>query len=90
MTKRPRAPSDFTLVSKNLAVDFANTVVDTQGEPAGAIRSWPDLIGFLEMAAAMSRYQSTRYRDWARRDPRDCGATFALALKLRDDIRAIL
>ena len=89
MAKRVRAPSRFMLVAKNLAIDFANTVVDPRGEPAGAIRSWHDLIAFLEIAAAMPRDQSARYREWARRDPRDCGATFALALELRDEIRKI-
>ncbi|HYM06041.1 MAG TPA: ABATE domain-containing protein, partial [Terriglobales bacterium] len=77
-------------MAKNLAIDFANTVVDPRGEPAGAIRSWHDLITFLEIAAAMARDQSARYRSWAKRDPRDCSATFALALELRDEIRQIL
>ncbi|HXI38733.1 MAG TPA: CGNR zinc finger domain-containing protein [Bryobacteraceae bacterium] len=90
MAKQSRASSHFILVSKNLAVDFANTIVDPHGEPAGAIRSWPDLIAFLEIAAAMPHDQSRRYREWPKRDPRDCSATFALALKLRDEIRAIL
>ena len=90
MAKRVRAPSRFMLVAKNLAIDFANTVVDPCGEPAGAIRSWHDLIAYLEIAGAMPRDRSARYREWARRDPRDCAATFALALELRDEIRKIL
>lgn len=90
MGNRSRPPSRVHLVAKNLAIDFANTVVDPRGEPAGAIGSWHDLIAFLETAAAMPRHQSARYREWAKRDPRDCSATFALALELRDEIRKIL
>ena len=90
MARQARAPSRFMLVADNPAIDFANTIVDPGGEPAGAIRSWHDLIAFLEIAAAMPRDQSARYREWAKRNPRDCSATFALALKLRDDLRAIL
>lgn len=90
MAKRTRSTSRFMLVAKNLAIDFANTVVDPRGEPAGAIRSWHDLNAFMEIAGAMPRDQSARYREWAKRDPRDCSATFALALELRDEIREIL
>src|SRR5215470_6838025 len=90
MAKRVRAPSRFMLVAKNLAIDFANTVVDPRGEPAGAIRTWHDLIAFMEIAAGMPRDQPAWYREWAKRDPRDCRATFALALELRDEVREIL
>jgi predicted RNA-binding Zn ribbon-like protein len=44
----------------------------------------------MEIAGATPRDQSARYREWAKRDARDCGATFALALELRDEIRHIL
>ena len=90
MAKRTPAPSRFMLVAKNLAIDFANTVVDPRGEPAGAIRTWHDLVAFMEIAAGMPRDQSARYREWAKRDPRDCSATFALALGLRAEVREIL
>lgn len=88
--KRTRGPSRFMLLAKNLAIDFANTVVDPRGEPAGAIRSWHDLIAFLELATGMPRDQSARYREWAKQDARDCSATFGLGLELRDEIRQIL
>src|SRR6266849_2718302 len=86
--QRSRAPR-FVLVGKNPAIDFANTVVDLSGEPAGALRSWDHLLAFLEATGSGPAEGISTYRERALRDPRDCAATFSLALKLRDDVRSI-
>ena len=74
----------FMLVAQNPAIDFANTVVDPGCDPDGAIRSWKDLIEFLKVTQSISSGQAAAYRN------RPHTATLALALKLRDHLRAIL
>ena len=74
----------FMLVARNPAIDFANTIVGSGGDPAGAIHSWADLIEFLRVTHSIPRGQAAAYRK------RPHSATLTLALKLRDHLRAIL
>ena len=73
----------FILVGANLAIDFANTVVDPGGHPAGALRTWPDFVAFLKSTRSVEG-------PWITRNSRESAAAFASAHKLRDCIRAIL
>src|SRR5689334_18088503 len=72
-------PARFFVVAVNPAIDFANTIVDPEGHPDGALRTWSDVMAFLEMTGGPQ----------ATRNPRNRTA-FAIALKLRDDLREIL
>ena len=77
-------PAQFMLVARNPAIDFANTVVDPNGDPAGAIRSWDDLIAFLKVTHGMPGGQLSEHR----KHPH--AATLTFALEMRDHLRAIL
>ena len=44
----------FIKIGGEIAVDFANTV-SPQGDEAGGLRSWRDLVDFLELRGAVSR-----------------------------------
>jgi predicted RNA-binding Zn ribbon-like protein len=85
-----RSAHAFLLVAKNPAIDFANTVVDLGGNPAGTLRSWDDLLAFLEATGTAPPEGIALYREKAQHLSRDCAATFSIALKLRDALRSIL
>jgi predicted RNA-binding Zn ribbon-like protein len=71
------------MVAANLAIDFANTVVDPSGHPAGALRTWPDFVAFLKSTRSVEE-------PWITRNSRKSAAVFAVVRKLRGSIRDIL
>ena len=72
-----------------LAVDFANTV-SPEGDGAGGLGSWSDLIGFLELRGAVSRREARELRAMAERDARRCAAALDRGRQLRETIRSML
>jgi predicted RNA-binding Zn ribbon-like protein len=72
-----------------LAVDFANTL-HAGKDPAGALRSWSDLIDFLELRGAVTRPEGAELRAMGERDARRCETALGEGLRLRDTIRAML
>ena len=49
MNKKSEPQSRFALVARNAAIDFANTVFDPQGDPAGTLQSDQDVLAFLKL-----------------------------------------
>jgi predicted RNA-binding Zn ribbon-like protein len=84
---RPRR--SFIKVGTDLAVDFANTA-RLEGDPAGTLGSWRELIDFIELRGAVSRSESAALRAMGEQDARTCAATLDRALSLRETIRAML
>ena len=78
----------FFLIGGRLCLDFANTVYPA--DQGGAVRSWDDLVDFLEAAGAIGAEPATRMRKLGRSDPRGCARAFVRGLELRDAIRHIL
>lgn len=76
-------------IGGDLAVDFANTAIP-DGEPAGPIRSWRDLVDFLELRGAVSRGEGAALRAMAERDARACAGALERALELRATVRDML
>jgi predicted RNA-binding Zn ribbon-like protein len=76
----------FIKIGGEIAVDFANTV----SPEAGGLRSWRDLVDFLELRGAVSRGEGTALRAMGERDARACAAAFEQALELRALIRTVL
>ena len=70
-------------------MDFANTIY-TLGDPAGALRGFPDLVAFLEAAGAADRAEARRLRVLTRESPRRSAAALVQALALRQAIRDLL
>jgi predicted RNA-binding Zn ribbon-like protein len=79
----------FIKIGGEIAVDFANTAMP-EGREAGRLRSWRDLIDFLELRGAVSRSEGTALRAMGERDARACAAAFEQALGLRVTVRAVL
>ena len=79
----------FIKIGGEIAVDFANTVSPGGGE-AGGLRSWRDLVDFLELRGAVSRAEGRALRAMGERDARACAAAFEQALELRAAIRTVL
>lgn len=79
----------FIKVGSDLAIDFANTA-RPEGDPAGALRSWRDLVDFLELRGAVSRSEAGALRTMGERDARACAAALEQALDLRETVRAVL
>jgi predicted RNA-binding Zn ribbon-like protein len=83
-----RARREVVKVGDSLAIDFANTM--PSGEERGALRSWGDLIDFLELRGALSRGAAADLRAMGERDARRCAEAFARSQRLRESIRAML
>jgi predicted RNA-binding Zn ribbon-like protein len=79
----------FIKIGGEIAVDFANTV-SPESDEAGGLRSWRDLVDFLELRGAVSRGEGTALRAMGERDARACAAAFEQALELRALIRTVL
>jgi len=79
----------FIKIGGEISVDFANTVSPEGGE-ARDLRSWRDLVDFLELRGAVSRGEGTALRAMGERDARACAAAFEQALELRALIRTVL
>jgi len=73
----------------DLAVDFANTV-QAVGDPAGSLRSWSDLIAFLELREAVTRSEGAELRAMGEHDARRCAAALDQGVRLRETIRSML
>ena len=78
----------FTLIGGRLCVDFANTVYPVN--QGGTLRSWDDLVDFLEATGVIGAERRTRLRNLGRSDPRGCAAACAQARELRNAIRCML
>jgi predicted RNA-binding Zn ribbon-like protein len=78
----------FIKIGGEIAVDFANTV--PQGDDPGPLRSWRDLVDFLELRGAVSRSEGTALRAMGERDARACAEAFEQARDLRVTVRAVL
>lgn len=76
-------------IGDDLAVDFANTLY-AAGDPGGTLRSWPDLIDFLELRGAVTATDGTRLRAMGETDARRCASAFGQAMEFRETIRAML
>lgn len=79
----------FIKVGPDLAVDFANTA-RPEGDPAGELRSWRDIVDFLELRGAVGPSEGADLRTMGERDARACAAALEQALDLRATVRAIL
>jgi predicted RNA-binding Zn ribbon-like protein len=77
----------FIKLGGDLAVDFANTAVQEGDAP---LRSWRDLVDFLELRRAVSRPEGAALRGMGERDARACAAALDQALGLRATVRALL
>ena len=69
-------------------MDFANTVYDPN-EPAGSLRSWNDLVDFLEAVGAKNRSDANRLRYMNIHNPRGCSKALAHTMVLRDSLRKV-
>src|ERR1700730_17944960 len=79
----------FIKIGGDLAIDFANTAAP-QGDRLDSLRSWRDLIDFLELRGAGSRDEGVGLRAMGERDAHACEAAFERALELRATVRAML
>ena len=79
----------FIKIGGEISVDFANTV-SPEGAEAGPVRSWRDLVDFLELRNGVGRAEGTALRAMGERDARACAAAFEQALELRATVRAVL
>ena len=79
----------FIKIGGDLAVDFANTAAP-DGNRAGDLDSWRDLVDFLELRGAVSREEGAGLRTMGERDAHACAAAFERALELRATVRAML
>jgi predicted RNA-binding Zn ribbon-like protein len=68
----------------DLALEFANT------GPAGSVRSWGELVDFLELRGGVARAEGAALRAMGERDARRCAAALDQGLRLRETIRAML
>jgi predicted RNA-binding Zn ribbon-like protein len=79
----------FIKIGSEISVDFANTAV-RDGDVAGPIRSWRDLVDFLELRGTVGRNEGAALRAMGERDARACAAALDQALALRGTVRAVL
>src|SRR6202011_3058162 len=84
----------FIKIGGDLAIDFANTAAPegdrSEGDRLDSLRSWRDLIDFLELRGAVSRDEGVGLRAMGERDAHACAAAFERALELRATVRAML
>jgi predicted RNA-binding Zn ribbon-like protein len=83
------AQRELLRLGSDLAVDFANTV-QAPAAPAGSLRSWSDLVEFLEVRGAVTAGEGARLRAMGERDARRCAAALDEVLRLRETIRSML
>src|SRR5260370_5390195 len=79
----------FIKIGGDLAVDFANTAAPDE-DRGSSLRSWRDLVDFLELRGAVSRDEGAGLRAMGERDAHACAAAFERALELRTTVRAML
>ncbi|HJS31974.1 MAG TPA: ABATE domain-containing protein, partial [Alphaproteobacteria bacterium] len=79
----------FLLIGNDLAIDFANTVLDPRGGSDG-LESWDDLVDFLATTNAVDAITAGRLRARARQTPAACAAALADAAMLRATLRQVL
>jgi predicted RNA-binding Zn ribbon-like protein len=84
---RPRR--SFIKLGADLAVDFANTA-GSEGDAAGGLESWRDLVDFIELHGAVSRSEGAVLRAMGERDARACVAALDQARALRETARDVL
>lgn len=84
---RPRR--SFIKLGADLAVDFAN-LAGVDGDPAGGLDSWRDLVDFVELHGAVSRAEGAALRAMAERDAQACAAATDESRALRDTAREVL
>jgi predicted RNA-binding Zn ribbon-like protein len=76
-------------VEPDLAVEFANTA--PEGVGAGdSLRSWRDLVDFLELREAITRFEGAALRAMGERDARRSESALAEGLRLRETVRSML
>lgn len=76
-------------IGGDLAVDFANTA-PAAGAAAGMLGSWSDLVDFLELRDAVTRFEAAELRVMSEREARRCEAALTEALRLRETVRSML
>src|SRR4029077_17186050 len=69
--------------------DFANTAAPDEAH-GSSLRSWRDLVDFLELRGAVSRDEGASLRAMGERDAHACAAAFERSLELRTTVRAML
>src|SRR5258708_36179273 len=79
----------FIKIGGDLTVDFANTAAPDE-DRGSSLRSWRDLVDFLELRGAVSREEGAGLRAMGERDAHACAAAFERALELRTTVRAML
>jgi predicted RNA-binding Zn ribbon-like protein len=77
----PRIRRSVIKIGGDLGIDFAN---------AGELRTWADLVNFLELRKALSHADGARLRAMAERDAHGCAAALSRGLRLQGTIRATL
>ncbi|HEU4437710.1 MAG TPA: CGNR zinc finger domain-containing protein [Methylomirabilota bacterium] len=85
----PRLRRSFIKVGSDLGIDFAN-LRGVDGDPAGGLGSWRDLLDFLELHEAVSRSEGRALRAMAERDARGCEAALDQARSLRQTVRDVV
>lgn len=83
-TANPR--TGFRWVGNHLAADFANTVLSIDNKE-DAIRSWGDLVAFLEGCGVVKNNQINQLKRLEAVAPQDCARALRAALDLRSGIR---
>lgn len=68
----------------DLALEFANSA------PANSVRSWGELVDFLELRGGVAHAEGAALRAMGERDARRCAAALDQGLRLRETIRAML
>lgn len=76
-------------VGGDLAIEFANTA-PAGPDAEGALRSWGDLVDFLELREAITRLEGAELRAMGERDARRSEAALAEALRLHETVRSVL
>lgn len=72
-----------------MAIDFANTVYHPS-EPAGALRSWGDVVRFLKVTVVIPARGAAKFRAGATASAGTAAAALTQALGLRQTIREVL
>jgi predicted RNA-binding Zn ribbon-like protein len=74
---------------ETVAVDFANLVA-LPGDAAGSLRSWSELVDFLELREALTREEAAELRVLGEGDAHRCAAALEEARRLGETVRSIL
>jgi len=73
----------------DLALDFANSG-PTPGNPMGTLRSWSDLVDFVELRGGVTRAEGAELRAMSERDARRSAAAFDEGMRFRETARIML